>query len=150
MDGAFERVHTPRDWYDGPRTGIADFGGVPHFYNVPFSEELDEYEDELCELSPLDAATFQLALEECAIWRRFSAAKRAGDVSDEWAIAHWGVLPPDLQRYEELQPNLAAALLIDPERRIVGRASFRAIPSMVDATPDGDMRPLEVCWRAIE
>ena len=30
MGEEFETVHYVEDYYDGPRTGIADFGGLPH------------------------------------------------------------------------------------------------------------------------
>lgn len=33
LDG-FERVHVELDWYDGPRGGLADVGGVVHYFQA--------------------------------------------------------------------------------------------------------------------
>jgi hypothetical protein len=37
--GAFERVHTMTDYYDGPRGGIADFRGTPHLYESEWRDD---------------------------------------------------------------------------------------------------------------
>jgi hypothetical protein len=40
----FERVHVELDWYDGPRGGLADVDGLPHYFqSVPGCEPDDEY-----------------------------------------------------------------------------------------------------------
>src|SRR5262245_43698315 len=36
MDETWEAVHTIDDWYDGPRGGVADFRGAPHYYRTVF------------------------------------------------------------------------------------------------------------------
>src|SRR4051794_39870366 len=32
MDRDVEPIHVIKDWYDGPRTGVAEYRGEPHWY----------------------------------------------------------------------------------------------------------------------
>ena len=59
MSERFEVVHLVDDYYDGPRTGVADFGGSPHrFRNLGWvspdgpDEPWDSLEDRF-ELTPV-------------------------------------------------------------------------------------------------
>ena len=62
----FEAVFTVRVYYDGPRSGIANYQGKPHFYDCIFDEAKDDYSDEYW-LTPIDSATFELAMEDWEI-----------------------------------------------------------------------------------
>lgn len=53
MDHGFERVYTVHDYWDGPRSGFADFGGVPHAYRSLWLDDLDEWDPDRFELSPI-------------------------------------------------------------------------------------------------
>ena len=149
MDPSFEPVHTVLDYYDGPLNGVADFQGAPHFYRALFSETDDEWDDRF-ELSPLAQDTFALALEDWAIWKRFERQYRGGEVAWSGAKDEWGALPEDWPRHREIASVLDTALAIDPHRRIVAVAEFRARqPAPPDSAP-GAMRPLEVRWTPVE
>ena len=50
----FEAVFTITDYHDGPRKGIANYHGQPHFYECIFDDAKDDY-SELFWLTPLDA-----------------------------------------------------------------------------------------------
>lgn len=115
--GAFERVYTMTDFYDGPRGGIADYRGAPHLYASMFDD------DDTFELQPVDAETLALALEDWAIWLRWEEAFKDGLVT----IASHPALPEERARHDEIKPLLAARLaaLPDPIRAI---AEFRAAP----------------------
>jgi hypothetical protein len=41
----YERVFIVTDYYDGPRKGIANFSGEPHFYECIFDEAKGDYAD---------------------------------------------------------------------------------------------------------
>ena len=41
----YEEVFTVTDYYDGPRQGIANFKGKPHFYDCIFDEARQDYSD---------------------------------------------------------------------------------------------------------
>jgi hypothetical protein len=74
----FERVHTVCDFYDRPRCGIADFEGGPHYYKCEWDETADDYADTFV-LTPLDRETFELALEQWALWLESQKAFQSGD-----------------------------------------------------------------------
>ncbi|GAB1641187.1 hypothetical protein [Krasilnikovia sp. MM14-A1259] len=46
-DDGFEPVHIELDWYDGPRSGVADIDAAPHYFRAvndsPRQGENDEY-----------------------------------------------------------------------------------------------------------
>jgi ribosomal protein S18 acetylase RimI-like enzyme len=69
----FEHVHVENDRYDGPQTGVADIGGVPHYFVRlnRFFEDGDEFS-----VWPIDDES--LALEQEA-WRLYVTAWDAGD-----------------------------------------------------------------------
>jgi len=58
--GAYELVHEVTDYFQGPRTGIADFRGVPHNFaslNWSLAEGADarwDWEDDRFTLSPVE------------------------------------------------------------------------------------------------
>ena len=146
MERPFERVYTVTDYYDGPRGGVADFGGVPHVYRSLFLDPEDEWDAERFELSPLSPEAFALALEDWAIWQRFERAYRAGEAEAPEAEKDWGALPEDQARCREIRPVLQQALAIDPEKRMIARAEFRVREPIPVDLPLGVMRPLEVRW----
>ena len=42
---AFERVYSVLDYYDGPRAGIANFQGEPHYFICGWDERTGAAED---------------------------------------------------------------------------------------------------------
>jgi hypothetical protein len=56
-----ELVYTITDWYDGPRGGVANFEGSPHYYECRWNTSLDTWSEQYL-LTALDAETFHLAL----------------------------------------------------------------------------------------
>lgn len=138
----FERVYTMTDYYDGPRSGIANFRGMPHEYTCPFEHWKDEYED-LYELRLVDEETFQLALEEWARWIRWEDAYHAGTVSQDTHPA----LPIDRQRHDEIAPILAARLAALPGPVTRARGTFRPTPGHYHA---GRGRWMQVRWSVVQ
>lgn len=76
---AFERVYTVWDYYDGPRSGIAEYRGQPHHYNCEWNETKDDYAATFV-LTPIDQQTLTLAMEQWAIWRQWQDAFHRGEV----------------------------------------------------------------------
>lgn len=120
MERPFERVYTVFDYWDGPRSGFADFDGVPHAYRSLFRDDLDDY-DPRYHLWPTTAAIVELALEEHAIWRRWQAAFDAGEVP----LSSHPALPGDAARHAEIHPVLAAARERPPENALRTTPEFR-------------------------
>jgi len=135
----YEVVHTLTDWYDGPRCGIADYHGKPHRFEPEWKDGEDMDADTFL-LTPIDADTLALALEDWAIWRRWETAFHQGRASRETHPA----LPEDQARHEKLKGLLAVRLVTDPARAVQMRAEFR---NRDDEQWSGyGWHPMEVCW----
>lgn len=107
------------DYYDGPRGGIADFGGKPHAYTAVFDP--DEGYAETFLLMPIGEQIFRWALEDWEIWRRWETAFHDGKASQDTHPA----LPEDRARHEELERLLGDSLTAVPELSIEARAERR-------------------------
>ena len=135
----FERVFTMTDYYDGPRTGIANFRGIPHLYESKWSDLGDDFEDSFL-LTPINQDVFDAALEDWAIWLRWEEAFHRGEAPQESHPA----LPADRLRHEELEKQLAGQLVTNPASAIEAHGEFRPA---VESTKQFGWRELEVRWR---
>jgi hypothetical protein len=126
-----EPVYTITDWYDGPRKGVANFDGQPHYYECQwyagFEAEPGDYL-----LTPVDAETYQLALEDWAIWQRWEAAFAAGTTPQ----ATHPTLPEDQARHQEMEQLLLPKLVTNPQccRRATGEFHYSGGKSFVEWT----------------
>lgn len=137
----FETVYTVTDYYDGPRRGIADFGGRPHLYDSRFDGARDEYGDAY-ELRGVDDETFRLALEDWAIWLRWEDAFQAGQTPQDTHPA----LPADRERHLEIEAILSQRLAALSGPVVRATAEFRPRPGRPTG---GRGRWLEVRWRPV-
>jgi hypothetical protein len=135
----YEQVFTVTDYYDGPREGIANYRGQPHFYECIFNEAKDDYL-ELFRLTPLGTEVFQLAMEDWNIWRRWEIAFHAGQTD----ISTHPALPHEANRHAELKRILDRSLVTDPERAILRVGRFEALGE--SNLPKGVIRHLQVEW----
>ncbi len=136
---SFETVYTMPSWYDGPREGIADYQGRPHLFISEWSDAV-ELEPDSFQLMPIDPETFALALEDWAIWLRWSAAFHRGETTSETHPA----LPEDRARSEELRRLLEGRLTIDPALAFRAAAEFEIGRASASGVFDG--REWRVCW----
>ncbi|GLQ45765.1 hypothetical protein GCM10007862_08160 [Dyella lipolytica] len=134
-----EKVYTVWDYHDGPRTGIADYRGRPHYYSCQFDQSADEYGNTYA-LFPIDANTFALALEQWAIWQAWEIAFHSGQVSTE---SHPGNDGRD-SRCDELKRLLQHRLEALPASNIHVYARFHSSPQ--GATEIGPMEKFFVGW----
>ncbi len=135
----YETVFIVTDYYDGPRKGLANYQGNPHFYECVFDEGQDEYSDQY-RLTPIDDETFKLAMEDWEIWRRWKIAFHAGKAD----INSHPALPEDRLRHEELRRVLDPALVIDPDRAVIRIGKFDTLkpPNF----PESASRLVRVKW----
>ena len=125
----YEEVFTVTDYYDGPRQGVANFNGKPHFYDCIFDESRDDYSD-LYRLTPITQNVFELAKEDWAIWERWEFAFHAGNATRESHPA----LPQDRPRHEEIRAILDSALKTDKENCNIQAGSFEPTGTSVSWT----------------
>lgn len=135
----YERVFTMTDYYDGPRRGIADFEGRPHFYDSEW-DDLDDMRAFTFRLSPVEPGIFELAMESWGIWRRWESAFHENRTTLESHPA----LPEDRARRLELDQLLADCLKIDESNYVRAHGDFRTLNDL-DSKGAG-WRPLEVLW----
>lgn len=138
----FERVYTVHDYYDGPRSGIANFGGRPHYYSCEWDDAANDYADSFTLVS-IDEETLDLALEQWAIWKKWEVAFHNGH-------RHRGshpALPGQNEWYAELDQRIKAKMAVLPVSHCA-RATFRACPRQ-ESLPRGVIRDLEVQWSVL-
>jgi len=135
----YEEVFTVTDYYDGPRQGVANFKGEPHFYDCIFDEARDHCSN-LYQLTPVSPHVFDLAMEDWAIWERWESAFHAGRTTRETHPA----LPQDRARHEKIRVVLDSVLKTDQEACTVQIGLFEAQGG--PTLPKGAMRPLKVKW----
>lgn len=115
----FEEVFTTTEYFDGPRQGVANYGGAPHFYDCIFSEVKQDFTC-LYRLTPVVEQIFQLALEDWSIWRRWELSFQTGKTTVDTHPA----LPEDAVRHREIELLLADRLKTDPSIAIVRSGKF--------------------------
>jgi hypothetical protein len=137
MELFFERVYTIDEWHAGPRAGVANFAGAPHFYRSvsPDSEAWSPNEDRF-ELIPLSDELFEMMLEANALFLRWhrgprtsgqGAPPRPGDAAER-------------ARYDSLERQIADALATRLPIAVV-RARFDFDPDRVRWAPIDRLGP---------
>jgi hypothetical protein len=135
----FGRVFTVWDYYDGPRTGIAEHDGRPHYY----ARELDD-DDEHAEtfiLRPIDDETLDLALRHWNIWCGWQLAFHRGEKDHSSHPA----TPGQNSAYAQLESRLEEKIAESAGEPIRASASFRVVPGQ-ESLSRGMLRNLEVEW----
>ncbi len=145
MIETFERVYTVTDYWDGPREGLADYGGAPHVYRSIWLRDREEWDDDRFFLCPVTAEEARLVLEDWAMWHRFAEHSVVARLPVPETQADWGALPEDLHRHRELRLLLVPILALDRSRCIIAHAKFRLLgPPQV---PGFILPRIEVQWR---
>ena len=108
-----QRVYTVTDYYNGVRRGVADYEGSPHYFESSMEDVASGGKlDESFRLTPISEDTFNLALEDWEIWRRWESAFHTGEASQDTHPA----LPEDSPRHLELVPVLEGRLKTDSDQ----------------------------------
>jgi hypothetical protein len=127
----YEEVFTVTEYYDGPRQGVANFKGQPHFYDCIFDDKRSDYSN-LYRLTPISPRIFDLAKEDWAIWERWESAFHAGKTTRETHPA----LPNERARYDEIRAVLDSALRTDNTSCVIQTGLFE----------ESRLSPLQVRW----
>jgi hypothetical protein len=129
---AFEAVYAVAYSSDGPRRGIADYGGRPHLFECQWDDVAGTYCDTYW-LMPLDEAVVARACEQLSRWQRW----------EEVYASDWKTSRKALDASEELREFQRFAqehLVIRPGQEIRCGGEFRT------ASPASEAERLEVRW----
>lgn len=121
----FERVYVELEWYDGPRAGLADVDGKPHYFqsdSYAHTDEADEYR-----VWPASEDAVKWEREQWALFTRWNQRYEAETVTSESNPSRGGIDA----RYDKLDRLLAPHRQEpDTTRRLVGEMRFdrRSLP----------------------
>ncbi|MFF0478716.1 hypothetical protein [Streptomyces sp. NPDC004284] len=121
----FGRVIVELEWYDGPRVGLVDIDGKPHYfdgYGQYLGDEADEYR-----VWPASPATAELEREQWAIYIDWNERQGAGAAY----LGQGGINA----RYDELDALLAQYRQApDDARRLAGELRHTGAGHGVEGT----------------
>ena len=138
----FEPVIMMWDYFDGARTGMAEFNGIAHYFDGKFDETLIGFPEDY-ELSPVCDQFLKSAHKQWKIYRDWQFKFRQGLEVQENHPGGRGTNP----EYDRLQDELDIgidALTPLPDRYI---PEFRASATNQDHIPKGAYRDFEAKWR---
>ncbi len=136
--GPPERVYVELDWYDGPREGVADIGGVPHRFKSLFDEADDEYLGTFV-VFPIHSSDLRLELEQWKIFVSWNARYESGAETVASHPGHGGVN----SRWDEIDSLLKASRTEIPDGARKALAQFERLDSEAryeESGPDYAMR----------
>lgn len=136
----FERVRAVWDYYDGPRKGVAEFNGVPHYFECIFDESVDDRSN-LFRLFPVGEEFLQCSARSWAIFKSWEARFHRGVVSVESHPGH-SKLDAEYNRLTAWLSTEVKSLKALPAKYA---PIFRSLPDQEGLTP-GVLRDLEAAW----
>jgi len=139
--GGFERVHVELDWYDGPRQGVADLDGVPHYFRAVHDYAKPDVPDDEYLLWPVEPGVLALEREQWEIFVAWNDRYEAATAPVETHPARGGVD----RRYDELEARLETHRRVPADARRV-TAEWQWGIRETHYQPDGPN--YRVRWRA--
>ncbi|HLJ88963.1 MAG TPA: hypothetical protein VKZ53_19240 [Candidatus Angelobacter sp.] len=138
LEQGFEIVHAVHDYWDGPRSGVAEYRGRPHWFENIFDERQDDYSD-LFWLKPLSDEILRQEQQRSAIFLRWQQAfhRREVDVSTHPA------LPQDKETYDRLANAIQQEIAANSSLRFKVKGQLK--PLGPPAAP-GTISDLQVKW----
>ena len=140
--GPPEKVHVENEWYDGPRAGIADVGGVPHRFQSQFDEAEDEYVGTFL-VWPIDAVTLSLEIEQWQIFVAWNDLYESGASDVKAHPGHGGVS----ERWDEIQAQLQVARACVPSGAKRAAVKIESLEQGRRYAPSGPS--YRFCWRLL-
>jgi hypothetical protein len=99
--GPPEKVYVEGEWYDGPRSGIADINGVPHRFTSLFDEADGEYLGTFV-VWPVNEVSLALEIEQWQIFVEWNSLYESGMANTQSHPGNGGVNP----RWDEIEALL--------------------------------------------
>lgn len=137
----YELVHTVWDFFDGPRSGIADYAGAPHYFISEYDDDEDDYTGKFL-LRPIDAVTFERVKKQWHLFRTWELAFHRGEREKSSHPA----LPGQDDDYAQLGIEIKSEIDSLSGTPIVVTAVFRSRANQQEL-PKGMSHELEVEWK---
>jgi hypothetical protein len=136
-----EKVYAIWDYWDGIRSGFADFRGVPHYFEAVWNEQDEEYSPTFT-LRVVNQTTLDLVLEMRRIFRAWELQFYQGQTPRSTHPA----LPGQDARFVELDSQIRKLLesFEVTESSVLG--SFEVIEGQ-EPLPPGMYREVRVMWK---
>jgi hypothetical protein len=122
LKSGYDAVFTVWDFFDIPRSGVANFRGSPHFYDCIFDEEADSY-SLVYVLTPIGEEAFEAAKENWEIVLRYCAAVNSGKVAPETLPA----LPEERTRHQETKQIIQESIASNHTRSVRAKGTFDSL-----------------------
>ena len=135
---ALERLHVTLVFWDGPRSGIADFQGTPHHFECELDATGNEYAETYVMTQAADELVV-LAREHETIREDWWRAYQSGEASAQSNPQRLGQNP----RLAELEKLIEARIAAAPAPSFRVRGAFHAFPN----APVGEVYKVE--WRPL-
>lgn len=139
LQTGFELVYVISDYWDQPRSGVADYHGEPHWFENIFDEEHDTYSEDywLTRLTPEESA---MVKEQSEIFLRWRHAFDRGEVD----ISSHPALPKDAERFAKLKNYIQTAIKSKAAQRfkVTGKLAL-----LEPATQKRETATFQVQWR---
>lgn len=119
LQTGFEPVHVIYDYWDQPRSGVADYHGEPHWFENVFDEARDTHSDDYW-LTRLTPDEFANAKEQSEIFLRWRQAFDRGEVD----LSSHPALPDESERYAELKNRIQNAIKSNETQRFKVSGKF--------------------------
>lgn len=138
LQTGFELVYVIYDYWDQPRSGVADYHGAPHWFENIFDEEHDTYSDDYW-LTRLTPEEFARAKDQSEMFLRWRHAFDRGEVD----ISSHPALPQDAELYEKLKNQIQTAIKAKTAQRfkVSGKIILLGPP-----TEKSEMATFQVRW----
>jgi hypothetical protein len=119
------RIYLVTYYFDGIRSGVANNGSEPVYFEEEFNHELEDYTG-VFRLKSLDNTAIMLAEEACQCEERYYTEYLSGRPVPEGSPR---VLEKDKVRYTEIMDKLKMLFEIDTIKCIKAKAVFHSQPS---------------------
>jgi len=120
--GSPEQVYVENEWYDGPRSGVADIDGRPHRFVSQWDETGNDYVDTFL-VWPIEPDELALEREQWLIFVAWNDEYEAGRVGTDTHPAH----PGSNARWDEIARTLKDAREIVPSGARPAKAQLVSI-----------------------
>ncbi|GAB3142848.1 hypothetical protein GCM10027290_18170 [Micromonospora sonneratiae] len=126
-DEEFEPVYVELDWYDGPRGGLGDINGVPHYFRAVNAYARPDAPDDEHFVWPAGQKALAWEREQWAIFVEWNGRYEAGTATLDSHPERHGVNA----RYDEL------ARLLEPHRNMPTDVGRMRVEWRWDLSPTG-------------